>query len=463
MVLIDLNLPTLHSTYTPPALTAPSTNAPSTIQERAALALAAQSGPAPPSASSSASATTSPPSSSSSTITPLSHTSGHTFVTPRCAIYSIATHPDGTRYATGGGDNKVKVWSTKGLFLLRKDGKPEGALTEKGYESFGNITGSASNSMDVEGKENTPSSPNTSSVGNDPERYLLQTLANHEGSVMCVKFSPDGRFLASASDDTFVMLFIQKRVNSSNLGSFGSSSSSSSSSSTSSSSSSLTSNFLPARPYDPSAPQKENWTRIKVLRGHNLDVLDLAFTPSSTYLASCSLDRENPICIWDLNPLYGNNSNNNSDDSMIMTPFKILNLQASPSSHLSPVKGLSFDPLSSYLVSSSDDPSICVWRGPGTDWGLESRIDSKNSSIFQSSLAPANHPDQARAAPYNYSSPQHGTNTIFRRLAFATDGANVIGTNCTLRSKPIAAIIGRDTWGSEGTTTNNKKQSQSKK
>ena len=67
-------------------------------------------------------------------------------------IYSIDTHPDGSRFATAGGDQKVKVWSTAALLDRNKE--------------------------------------------NDKEcPKLLATLSDHFGPVNCCRFSKNGRYL----------------------------------------------------------------------------------------------------------------------------------------------------------------------------------------------------------------------------------------------------------------------------
>ena len=69
-------------------------------------------------------------------------------------IFSVDCHPDGSRMATAGGDQKVKVWNL-----------------------------SAVKSRDVEGYPNVPK--------------ILATLSDHFNTVNCVRFSRNGRFLAS--------------------------------------------------------------------------------------------------------------------------------------------------------------------------------------------------------------------------------------------------------------------------
>ncbi|CAG8498261.1 4788_t:CDS:10 [Dentiscutata heterogama] len=83
----------------------------------------------------------------------------------RTSIFSVHVHPDGSRLATGGLDNKIKLWSTASIIDVNK--------------------------------------ANDSSVPR-----LLCTLGLHNGSVLCVRWSnKDGQYLASGSDDQLILIW----------------------------------------------------------------------------------------------------------------------------------------------------------------------------------------------------------------------------------------------------------------
>ncbi|KAL7418351.1 HIR complex subunit [Cryptotrichosporon argae] len=82
----------------------------------------------------------------------------------KCTIYSISVHPDGTRLATGGQDNKVKIWST--LPILDQEEQ-----------------------------------------NNENSHRLLCTMSAHVGPVLTVRWAHHGRFLATGSDDKVVMIW----------------------------------------------------------------------------------------------------------------------------------------------------------------------------------------------------------------------------------------------------------------
>ena len=44
-------------------------------------------------------------------------------------------------------------------------------------------------------------------------------------------------------------------------------------------------------------PNVENWQNVQALKGHASDVIDIAWAPDDSMLASCSLD--NLVIVWD--------------------------------------------------------------------------------------------------------------------------------------------------------------------
>lgn len=81
-------------------------------------------------------------------------------------IFSIDIQPGGLRFATGGGDHKVRVWNMKPV-----------------------------------GREMT---------AEESASPLLATLRDHFGSVNCVRWAKHGRFVASGSDDQVILIHEKK-------------------------------------------------------------------------------------------------------------------------------------------------------------------------------------------------------------------------------------------------------------
>ncbi|KAL7115983.1 hypothetical protein ACP275_04G215200 [Erythranthe tilingii] len=81
-------------------------------------------------------------------------------------IFSIDIQPGGLRFATGGGDHKVRVWNMKSV----------------GRELH----------------------------ADDSASNLLATLRDHFGSVNCVRWAKHGRYIASGSDDQVILVHERK-------------------------------------------------------------------------------------------------------------------------------------------------------------------------------------------------------------------------------------------------------------
>ena len=196
----------------------------------------------------------------------------------RHAIYTLDFQPGGNRLATGGHDSTVKLWNTDSL--LHAGGGADGPGDE------------------------------------DKADCLLATLSNHTKSVNIVRWSTDGQYLASGSDDCYILVYRFTPGSYSNS-SFG----------------------QPAN--------KESWTRCATLQGHTMDVLDLDWSPRQL-VASASID--NRVLIWDCKDLCGAER-----VSHLHAPLRVLAL------HQNYVKGCSFDPVGKYLATCGSDNLIILW------------------------------------------------------------------------------------------------------
>ncbi|GJN34684.1 hypothetical protein PR202_gb23369 [Eleusine coracana subsp. coracana] len=81
-------------------------------------------------------------------------------------IFSIDIQPGGHRFATGGGDQKVRIWSMKSV--------------------------------------------DKNAANDDSSQRLLATMRDHFGSVNCVRWAKHGRYLASGSDDQVILIHERK-------------------------------------------------------------------------------------------------------------------------------------------------------------------------------------------------------------------------------------------------------------
>ena len=240
-------------------------------------------------------------------------------------IFSIDIHPDESRFATGGqGDDsgKIVVWN------------------------FAPVK-----SQQDEMSSGTPK--------------ILCEMTNHLGCVNCVRWSPNGKWLASGGDDALIMIWNIRQLGP--VKSFG-------------------------------REVHEQWGCLYQLRGHDGDVLDLAWSLDGAYLASCSID--NSIIIWSATSL----------------PDKVTTIKG----HTGLVKGLTWDPVGKYLASQSDDKSLRVWRR--TDWQEEATV----ASPFQNC----------------------GGTTQMLRLAWSPDGRYLVSAHALNNDGPVAKIIDRSEWTS---------------
>ena len=160
-----------------------------------------------------------------------------------CVIYSVHVHPDGSRFATGGSDHRVRIWSME----------PFRSTPSVDHSSAAETTAAGAARAATPGSSRTAPTKSSPHVQGE-EVKVLAVLPQHTGSVLCVRWSHGGRYLASASDDTYVLIW-ELRPPGSAAGAGGSS-----------------------VPFGSSEkPNIENWSRVWVLRGHGMDVLDCSW------------------------------------------------------------------------------------------------------------------------------------------------------------------------------------------
>lgn len=162
------------------------------------------------------------------------------------------------------------------------------------------------------------SSENEEQQENIPK--MLCQLDNHLACVNCVRWSVNGKLLASAGDDKVIMIWQFARYNGPGCSTFG------------------------------GPTNVEQWRCVNTLRGHAGDILDLNWSPGDNWLASCSVD--NSVIIWNAQKW----------------PEIVVTLRG----HTGLVKGIAWDPIGKYISSQSDDKSLRIWRT--SDWSEETVI-----------------------------------------------------------------------------------------
>lgn len=182
-------------------------------------------------------------------------------------VYSCHVSPDGKRLATAGGDGHVRIWSTESIY------QAEDASHTK-------------------------------------PRQLCH-MSHHLGTIHSVRFSPNGRYLASGADDKLICVYHLDKSGPRTAATFGTN----------------------------EPPPIENWKTYKRLIGHENDVQDLAWSYDSSLLVSVGLDSK--VVVW--------------------SGHTFEKLKSIPA-HQSHVKGITFDPANKFFATASDDRTIKIFR-----------------------------------------------------------------------------------------------------
>ncbi|CAL8583392.1 HIR complex subunit [Xanthoria parietina] len=182
-------------------------------------------------------------------------------------VYSCHVSPDGSRLVTAAGDGYVRVWSVEAVF----------------------------NAADP--------------TFNGPKQ--LASMSYHSGTIHTVRFSGNGRYLASGADDKIVCVYTLDPHPPSHNATFGTD----------------------------EPPPVETWKIHRRLIGHDNDVQDLGWSYDSSILVSVGLDSK--VVIW---------------SGYTFEKLKTI------SGHQSLVKGITFDPANKYFATASDDRTVKLWR-----------------------------------------------------------------------------------------------------
>ncbi|KAF6012471.1 hypothetical protein HII13_001522 [Brettanomyces bruxellensis] len=209
-------------------------------------------------------------------------------------VYCITVSADGKRLASGGLDGKIRIWS---IDTLRKY---EHSILEANSSAKHDKSGKIRPKITSDSDENGSDKSSEKTITQDPSECRdLCSMSRHTGAVTCLKFSPNGRFLALA-------LEARKSLKNGISGS--------------SSAFGLDSGG--------NGGEMEHWTVRKRLVAHDNDIQDMAWAPDSSILVTVGLDRS--IIRFDI--------------------------------HESHVKGVTFDPANKYFATCSDDRTMRIFR-----------------------------------------------------------------------------------------------------
>lgn len=208
--------------------------------------------------------------------------------------YTVTINSQGTRLASGGLDGCIKIWDTNTINLFFR-------ILDKPYNKNKKPQSGASSAPGAD-VDNTPDLPDKSL------RRPLCSMSRHNGAVTSLKFSPDGRWLASGSDDKIVLIW--EKDDSQAPVTFG-----------------------------VEQADLEHWTVRKRLVAHDNDIQDICWSPDGNLLVTVGLDRS--IIIW---------------NALTFEKIKRYDI------HQSMVKGIVFDPANKFFATASDDRTVRIFR-----------------------------------------------------------------------------------------------------
>lgn len=209
----------------------------------------------------------------------------------------MSINSDGSKLASGGLDGNVKIWDVQSILK---------------FQDY-NVINKYGDSNNDDNKTSKKRKIEPSILDDLPSESLqrpLCSMSRHNGVVTSVKFSPDGRFLASGSDDKIVLIWEKDEEQTNRPKQFGE-----------------------------SEADLEHWTVRKRLVAHDNDIQDICWSPDGSLLVTVGLDRS--IIIW---------------NGLTFERIKRYDI------HQSMVKGIVFDPANKFFATASDDRTVRIFR-----------------------------------------------------------------------------------------------------
>ena len=235
----------------------------------------------------------------------------------RDRIMSIDFYPNSNYLVTSGAESEnkmyVKLWRIEEVLVDSINSNLNQTQQNPLYSQNNPINQYQEDQKDSNNANNNNLNNNFQTL-TDPENtsnYRIKPVFEcelngaHISTVNICRFSPNGKYLATGSDDNTVIIWVQK----SRPATFG------------------------------STEEKVSWCNYKILRGHSGDVYDLSWNPDSKYLISGSVD--NYCMIW------------NIEKAKCVNRFM---------DHEHFVQGVSWDPRNKYILTQSSDKSVRFYK-----------------------------------------------------------------------------------------------------
>lgn len=305
-------------------------------------------------------------------------------------VYCITVSADGKRLASGGLDGKIRIWS---IDTLRKY---EHSILEANSSAKHDKSGKIRPKITSDSDENGSDKSSEKTITQDPSECRdLCSMSRHTGAVTCLKFSPNGRFLASGSDDRILLIW-EKDEEATRLA-LEARKSLKNGISGSSSAFGLDSGG--------NGGEMEHWTVRKRLVAHDNDIQDMAWAPDSSILVTVGLDRS--IIVW---------------SGTTFEKIKRFDI------HESHVKGVTFDPANKYFATCSDDRTMRIFRyRRSSPTEISFSVESVVREPFQNTPL----------------------TTYYRRCTWSPDGQYIAAPNAVNGGMCSVAIVKRGSWLSD--------------